>query len=60
MNAATSGAFVASESYLYIREMIVESLTHLSENSVICVALMVYVVGVGALVRIMEPESEPT
>ena len=60
MNAATSGAFVASESYLDIREMIVESLTHLSENSVICVALMVYVVGVGALVRIMEPESEPT
>ncbi len=48
MNAATSGAFVASESYLYIREMIVESLTHLSENCVICVALMVYVVGVGS------------
>ena len=48
MDAANSEAFVPSESYLYIREMIVESLTHLSENSASCVALMVYVVGVGS------------
>jgi len=40
--------------------MIAESLAHLSEKSMICVALMVYVIGVGALVRIPELESKPT
>ncbi len=37
MNAASSGAFVLSESYLYTTEMIVESLSHLTEDGVICV-----------------------
>jgi hypothetical protein len=36
MNAATSGAFVLSESYLYTAEMIQESLSHLSPEGVIC------------------------
>ncbi len=36
MNAATAGAFVLSESYLYTSEMILESLDHLSENGIIC------------------------
>jgi predicted membrane-bound spermidine synthase len=36
MNAATSGAFVLSESYLYTREMIVEALQHLGENGILC------------------------
>ncbi len=37
MNAATSGAFVLSESYLYTIEMIQEALSHLAEGGVICV-----------------------
>jgi spermidine synthase len=36
MNAATAGAFVLSESYLYTVEMIRQSLKHLSERGVIC------------------------
>ncbi|HEY8515172.1 MAG TPA: hypothetical protein VIS07_06650 [Candidatus Binatia bacterium] len=36
MNAATSGAFVLSESYLYTKEMIVEALEHLDENGILC------------------------
>jgi hypothetical protein len=36
MNAATAGAFVLSESYLYTVEMIVESLSHLTEDGVVC------------------------
>lgn len=36
MNAASSGAFVLSESYLYTREMIAESLAHLNPGGVIC------------------------
>ena len=36
MNAATSGAFVLSESYLYTREMILDSLAHLADDGVIC------------------------
>ena len=36
MNAATAGAFVLSESYLYTTEMIVESLQHLTDEGVIC------------------------
>ncbi len=36
MNAATSGAFVLSESYLYTREMIVEVLEHLSPDGILC------------------------
>ncbi len=36
MNAASSGAFVLSESYLYTVEMIRESLSHLGERGVIC------------------------
>jgi hypothetical protein len=36
MNAASSGAFVLSESYLYTREMIAESLAHLTPGGVIC------------------------
>lgn len=36
MNAATSGAFVLSESYLYTKEMIIESLQHLTDGGVIC------------------------
>jgi len=35
MNAATAGAFVLSESYLYTVEMIVESLEHLTEGGII-------------------------
>jgi hypothetical protein len=36
MNAASSGAFVLSESYLYTREMIKESLGRLKDGGVIC------------------------
>jgi len=36
MNAATSGAFVLSESYLYTREMIEETLEHLSPGGILC------------------------
>ena len=36
MNAATSGAFVLSESYLYTKEMIRESLEHLAPGGVVC------------------------
>ena len=36
MNAATSGAFVLSESYLYTAQMVEESLQHLTEEGVIC------------------------
>lgn len=36
MNAATAGAFVLSESYLYTKEMILESLTHLTDDGIIC------------------------
>ena len=36
MNAATAGAFVLSESYLYTVEMIEESLGRLSDDGVIC------------------------
>jgi spermidine synthase len=36
MNAATSGAFVLSESYLYTKEMIVEALEHLDANGILC------------------------
>jgi spermidine synthase len=35
MNAATSGAFVLSESYLYTREMIVEALRHLTDDGMV-------------------------
>ena len=37
MNAATSGAYVLSESYLYTAEMIIESLTHLTPDGIVCV-----------------------
>ena len=37
MNAASSGAFVLSESYLFTVEMIKESLKHLTENGIVCV-----------------------
>jgi MFS family permease len=36
MNAATSGAFVLSESYLYTQEMIGESLKHLTDQGIVC------------------------
>jgi len=36
MNAATSGAFVLSESYLYTVEMIMESVRHLAPGGVVC------------------------
>jgi len=36
MNAATAGAYVLSESYLYTEEMIEESLRHLTPDGVIC------------------------
>ena len=36
MNAAASGAFVLSESYLYTQEMIEESLSHLTDGGIIC------------------------
>ncbi|HYC21641.1 MAG TPA: hypothetical protein VEI94_03000 [Candidatus Bathyarchaeia archaeon] len=36
MNAATSGAFVLSESYLYTVEMIDESLAHLEADGLVC------------------------
>jgi spermidine synthase len=37
MNAATSGAFVLSESYLYTKEMIIDSLERLSPDGILCV-----------------------
>jgi hypothetical protein len=37
MNAASSGAFVLSESYLFTTEMIQESLSHLNPGGVVCV-----------------------
>jgi hypothetical protein len=36
MNAATAGAFVLSESYLYTTEMLVASLKHLTDDGIIC------------------------
>lgn len=36
MNAASSGAFVLSESYLYTREMIQTSLSHLTPDGILC------------------------
>ncbi|HVU05622.1 MAG TPA: hypothetical protein VHE30_27930 [Polyangiaceae bacterium] len=36
MNAATSGAFVLSESYLYTQEMITEALRHLTDAGIVC------------------------
>lgn len=36
MNAATSGAFVLSESYLYTKEMIVEAVNHLDPDGILC------------------------
>jgi spermidine synthase len=36
MNAASSGAFVLSESYLYTVEMIAETLDHLNDDGVAC------------------------
>lgn len=36
MNAATSGAFVLSESYLYTAEMVAESVRHLTDTGVVC------------------------
>jgi spermidine synthase len=39
MNAATSGAFVLSESYLYTEEMILESLDHLTPAGVLCASM---------------------
>ncbi|HXJ34670.1 MAG TPA: hypothetical protein VMS22_11620 [Candidatus Eisenbacteria bacterium] len=36
MNAATAGAYVLSESYLYTAEMIVDSLRALAEGGIIC------------------------
>ena len=36
MNAASAGAFVLSESYLYTAEMIVEALDHLTPDGVVC------------------------
>lgn len=36
MNAATSGSFVLSESYLYTTQMITEALDHLTDDGVIC------------------------
>ena len=35
-NAAASGAYVLSESYLYTREMIAETLEHLSDDGFVC------------------------
>jgi hypothetical protein len=36
MNAATSGAFVLPESYLYTKEMIVDAVNHLDPNGILC------------------------
>jgi hypothetical protein len=36
MNAASSAAFVLSESYLYTVEMVTEALSHLSDGGVLC------------------------
>ena len=36
MNAATSGAFVLSESYLYTNEMLHEALRHLADGGLVC------------------------
>ncbi len=38
MNSAASGAYVLSESYLYTKEMIEDSLAHLTPDGVICMA----------------------
>ncbi|NUM53062.1 MAG: hypothetical protein HUU46_05410 [Candidatus Hydrogenedentes bacterium] len=38
-NAATSSAFVLSESYLYTVEMLVESMAHLANDGIICMEL---------------------
>jgi hypothetical protein len=38
MNAATSGAFVMSESYLYTVEAIVDALGHLNDRGIVCMA----------------------
>ncbi len=43
MNAATAGAFVLSESYLYTAEMIASSLQHLSDDGIICMQFGEYV-----------------
>ncbi|HYV57648.1 MAG TPA: hypothetical protein VE911_08885 [Candidatus Nitrosopolaris sp.] len=37
MNAATSGAFVLSESYLYTEEMVLESMARLAPDGLLCV-----------------------
>ena len=37
VNAASSGAFVLSESYLYTRQMIAETLRHLSDDGIMVV-----------------------
>ncbi|MBI3767364.1 MAG: hypothetical protein HY271_02595 [Deltaproteobacteria bacterium] len=42
MNAATSGAYVLSESYLYTTEMIRESLSHLTADGIICMVFGEY------------------
>ena len=36
LNAATSGAFVLSESYLYTIEMVIESLARLGDDGILC------------------------
>ena len=36
MNAATSGAFVLSESYLYTKEMVEDVVEHLTEDGILC------------------------
>jgi hypothetical protein len=36
MNAATSGAFVLSESYLYTKQMLLDSFDHLRDDGMIC------------------------
>lgn len=42
-NAATSGAFVLSESYLYTQEMIAESLDHLTDDGIVVAQFGEYV-----------------
>ena len=36
MNAATSGAFVLSESYLYTKEMVEDAVEHLTKDGILC------------------------
>ncbi len=36
MNAATSGAFVLSESYLYTKEMVEDAVEHLTDDGILC------------------------